>query len=250
MLTEERHRIILDLLKDKETVKIQEIAELTEASDSTIRRDLTLLEQEKYLKRIHGGAARLQGKLKELTVSEKTSKSLQEKSVIGRFAAGLVEEGDCIYLDAGTTTLGMIEFLPEINIVIVTNGLTHVDALLQKGFKTYLTGGNVKPTTKAMIGSSAIESLQKYRFDKAFLGTNGVHPQYGFTTPDPEEAQVKKTSIELSREAFVLADDSKFGEIAFSKIADLKDAVIITNRSGDEPDPAYIEKTTVKVVTA
>ncbi|MFL8938864.1 DeoR/GlpR family DNA-binding transcription regulator [Rossellomorea oryzaecorticis] len=249
MLTEERHRIIIDLLKDKETVKIHEIAELTEASESTIRRDLTQLEQEKYLKRVHGGASRLQGKLKELTVSEKTSKSLHEKNVIGRFAAGLAEEGDCIFLDAGTTTLGMIEFLPQVDIVIVTNGLTHVDALLQKGFKTYLIGGNVKPTTKAMIGSGAIEALQKYRFDKAFLGTNGIHPQYGFTTPDPEEAQVKKTAIELSREAFVLADDSKFGEIAFSKIADLNEAVVITNRSGDEPDPAYMEKTTVKVVT-
>ncbi|OIU72792.1 DeoR/GlpR family DNA-binding transcription regulator [Rossellomorea aquimaris] len=250
MLTEERHRIILDLLKDKETIKIQDIAELTEASESTIRRDLTQLEQGKYLKRVHGGAARLQGKLKELTVSEKTSKSFHEKSMIGRFAAGLVEEGDCIFLDAGTTTLGIIEFLPEIDIVIVTNGLTHVDALLQKGFKTYLIGGSVKPTTKAVIGSGAIESLQKYRFDKAFLGTNGVHPQYGFTTPDPEEAQVKKTSIELSREAFILADDSKFGEIAFSKIADLNEAVVITNGSGEEPDTAYMEKTTVKVVTA
>ncbi|MEL3974542.1 DeoR/GlpR family DNA-binding transcription regulator [Rossellomorea oryzaecorticis] len=249
MLTEERHRIILDLLKEKEAIKIQEIAEETNASESTIRRDLTQLEQEKYLKRVHGGAARLQGKLKELTVSEKTSKRLHEKSVIARHAASLVEEGDCIFLDAGTTTLGMIEFLPEIDIVIVTNGLTHVDALLQKGFKTYMVGGSVKPTTKAMIGSGAIESLQKYRFDKAFLGTNGVHPQYGYTTPDPEEAQIKKTAIELSREAMVLADDSKFGEIAFSKIADLEKAIVITNGSANDLDPAYKKQTTVKVVT-
>lgn len=249
MLTEERHRIILDLLKEKEAIKIQEIAERTNASESTIRRDLTQLEQEKYLKRVHGGAARLQGKLKELTVSEKTSKSLHEKSVIARFAATLVEEGDCIFLDAGTTTLGMVEFLPDIDIVIVTNGLTHVDALLQKGFKTYIVGGRVKPTTKAMIGSGAIESLQKYRFDKAFLGTNGVHPQYGFTTPDPEEAQIKKTAIELSREVMVLADDSKFGEIAFSKIDDLEKAIVITNGSANDLDSAYKKQTTVKVVT-
>lgn len=250
MLTEERHRIILDLLKQKEAIKIQEIAELTDASESTIRRDLTQLEQEKFLKRVHGGASRLQGKLKELTVSEKTSKSLHEKSVIGRYAASLIEEGDCIFLDAGTTTLGMIDFLPEMDIVVVTNGLTHVDDLLQKGFKTYIIGGSVKPTTKAMVGSGAIESLQQYRFDKAFLGTNGVHPQYGYTTPDPEEAQVKRQAIDLSREAMVLADDSKFGEIAFSKIADLDKAVVITNGSENELDLAYMKQTTVKVVTA
>jgi DeoR family transcriptional regulator, fructose operon transcriptional repressor len=249
MLTEERHRIILDLLKEKGAIKIQEITELTEASESTIRRDLTQLEEEKFLKRVHGGASILQGKLKELTVSEKTSKNLQEKKVIARYAASLIEKGDCIFLDAGTTTLGMIEFLPEMDIVVVTNGLTHVDALLQKGLQTYIVGGSVKPTTKAMIGRGAVESIQKYRFDKTFLGTNGVHPQYGYTTPDPEEAQVKMTAIELSREAIVLADDSKFGEIAFSKIADLEKAIVITNGSENSPDSAYTKQTTVKVVT-
>ncbi|WP_317951244.1 DeoR/GlpR family DNA-binding transcription regulator, partial [Rossellomorea marisflavi] len=141
MLTDERHRIILDLLKDKETIKIHEIVEMTDASESTIRRDLTQLEQEKFLKRVHGGASRLQGKLKELSVSEKSSKNLHEKRLIGQYAASLIEDGDCIFLDAGTSTLSLIDYLPQMDIVVVTNGLTHVDLLLQKGFKTYLVGG-------------------------------------------------------------------------------------------------------------
>ena len=249
MLTEERHRIILDLLKDKEAIKIQDIVDVTNASESTIRRDLTQLEQEKFLKRVHGGASRLQGKLKELSVSEKSSKSLHEKRSIGQYAASLVEKGDCIYLDAGTTTLSLINHIPQMDIVVVTNGLTHVEALIQKGFKTYMIGGHVKPLTRAMVGSGALESIRQYRFDKAFMGANGVHAQYGFTTPDPEEAQVKRTAIELSREAMFLTDDSKFGEIAFSKIVDLDKATIITNALDEEHDSAMMKQTTIKVVT-
>ncbi|MEW4309712.1 DeoR/GlpR family DNA-binding transcription regulator [Rossellomorea marisflavi] len=249
MLTDERHRIILDLLKDKETIKIHEIVDMTAASESTIRRDLTQLEQEKFLKRVHGGASRLQGKLKELSVSEKSSKNLHEKRLIGQYAASLIEDGDCIFLDAGTSTLSLIDYLPQMDIVVVTNGLTHVDLLLQKGFKTYLVGGMVKQTTKAMIGSGAVESLKHYRFDKAFMGANGIHAQYGFTTPDPEEAQVKRVAIELAREAMFLTDDSKFGEISFSKIVDIDKAMVITNALDEEQDTAIMKQTTIKVVT-
>jgi DeoR family transcriptional regulator, fructose operon transcriptional repressor len=249
MLTEERHRIILSLLEAKDIVKIQEIVDVTDASESTIRRDLTQLEQEKYLKRVHGGASKLQGKLQELSVSEKSTKNLQEKHLIAQYAASLVEEGDCIFLDAGTTTLNMIDYLKEKDIVIVTNGLTHIDFLLEKGLKTYTLGGYVKPITKAMIGRGAVESLREYRFDKAFIGMNGIHPQYGFTTPDPEEAQVKKIAMELSREAIILADDTKFGEIAFSKVASLDKAMIITNSLDENYATTFTKQTTIKVVT-
>jgi DeoR family transcriptional regulator, fructose operon transcriptional repressor len=250
MLTEERHRIILEQLKLKNIVKINELVEITNSSESTIRRDLTYLEQGKYLKRVHGGAAGLQGKLKELTESEKTTKNIQEKIKIAQFAASLVKEGDCLFIDAGTTTFHMIDYLPEVEVVVVTNGISHVDRLLQKGFKTYLIGGMIKPTTKAMIGGSALQSLSHYRFDKAFIGINGIHHQYGFTTPDPEEAQIKKASLDLSREAFILADSSKFGEISFSKVADIGEAVVITNHLEIDQAEAFQNQRTIKVVTS
>lgn len=249
MLEPERHRIILEVLKKKNTVKIQELVELTNSSESTIRRDLTQLEQGKFLKRVHGGAARLQGKLQEPTMTEKSSKNLQAKELIAQYAGSLVEEGDTIYLDAGSTVFEMIPFLPP-NIVVVTNGLMHTNELLEKNIKTYLIGGFIKPTTKAMIGRGALESLEKYRFDKCFMGVNGIHPQFGYTTPDQEEAMVKQLAITLSREAFILADESKFSEIAFAKIADLKKATIITNRIDEESHGQFKSKTNIKVVTS
>jgi DeoR family fructose operon transcriptional repressor len=250
LLTPERHRIILQLLKEKSTIKIQEIMELTDSSESTIRRDLSQLEEQKFLKRIHGGAQRLQGKLQEPSMIEKSSKNLQEKRQIAKYAAGLVEEGDCIYLDAGSTVIEMIEFLNAKDIVVVTNGLMHVPPLINKGIATYLIGGFVKPKTNAFIGRGALAGLDLYRFDKCFLGVNGIHPQFGYTTPDQEEAMVKQKAISLSRESYILADSTKFSEIAFAKIADIHEAAIITNELADETEKQYANRTNIKVVTA
>jgi DeoR family transcriptional regulator, fructose operon transcriptional repressor len=249
MLTPERHQIILQLLKEKNTIKIQELVDLTETSESTIRRDLSQLEEEKHLKRIHGGAARLQGKLQEPSMNEKSTKSLQEKRLIAQYAACLIEEGDCIYLDAGSTIQEMIEFLPSKDIVVVTNGLMHLNVLLEKGIQTYVIGGYAKPKTNAIIGRGALASLDFYRFDKCFMGVNGIHPQFGYTTPDQEEAMVKQRAISLSREVYVLADETKFSEISFAKIADIHEATILTNELGTDAKELYRSRTTIKVVT-
>ncbi|MDZ5711169.1 DeoR/GlpR family DNA-binding transcription regulator [Jeotgalibacillus sp. HH7-29] len=247
MLTEERYSIILDKLKSFETVKIQELIDITGASESTIRRDLTELEKKKFIKRIHGGARRMERKMDEPGMEEKSVKNLHQKQQIAQAAAALVEEGDCIFIDAGSTTSHMIPFLPEGDIIVVTNGLMHIEALMKKGIRTYLTGGAVKPKTNALIGRGAIDSLNGYRFDKAFMGTNGVHYESGYTTPDPEEAQVKAAAISLSREAFVLADSEKIGEIAFARFGELSEAVLITE-TFEENAELYKNQTSVKEV--
>ncbi|MEF7563929.1 DeoR/GlpR family DNA-binding transcription regulator [Bacillus infantis] len=250
MLTPERHQLILQMLKEKHTVKIQELVEMTDSSESTIRRDLSQLENDKFLKRVHGGAARLQGKLQEPSMVEKSSINRHEKKEIAKYAAGLVEEGDCLYLDAGSTVQEMIPFLPLKDIVVVTNGLMHIQSLMERGIKTFLVGGYAKPHTNAIIGRGALASLGQYRFDKCFMGVNGIHPQFGYTTPDQEEAMIKQTAISLSREAYVLSDSSKFSEIAFAKIAELHEASIITNELDADSREQFISKTKIKVVTA
>lgn len=248
LLTPERHQLILQLIKEKSIVKIQELVDLTNTSESTIRRDLTQLEEEKYLKRIHGGATRLKGKLQELSMNEKSTKNLHQKKLVAQYAASIVEEGDCIYLDAGSTLLEMIPYLPSNNIVVVTNGLMHVNPLLEKGIPTYIIGGYTKGKTKAIIGRGAINSLESYRFDKCFIGVNGIHHEFGYTTPDQEEAMVKRLAMSLSREAIVVCDESKFSEISFAKIADLNEAMIITNEMDKQIEEQYMKKTSIKVV--
>lgn len=247
MLEAERHHIISELLSLNNTVRIQDIIDATSASESTIRRDLIELEQQKKLKRIHGGAVKLQGKLQESTMTEKTFKNLQLKQKIAQLAASYIKQGDTVYLDAGSSVFEMIPYLPP-SIIVVTNGVSHIDALLEHGCKTILTGGVAKPSTKALIGRGALSSLQHYHFDKCFLGTNGVHPDYGLTTPDEEEAQVKELAIHLSREAYVLADHSKFQEVAFATFADLSQTVIITTSESEEFLSDFPSNTKWKVV--
>lgn len=249
MLTNERQQLILDLLAKKQTVKIQEIVDVTNASESTIRRDLSELENAHKLERIHGGATMRQRKLHELSILDKTAKNLQEKMQIAAYAASLIQEGDCIFLDAGTTTFQMIPHLAGKKVVVVTNGLTHVDALIEHDVTAYLTGGYVKGKTRALVGPQTIQSLQSYRFDKCFLGVNGFDNTFGYTTPDPEEAAVKRLASASAKHTYVLADYTKYKEVSFSSIDALEKATLITSGLSDEAVQLLSENTTVKVVS-
>jgi DeoR family fructose operon transcriptional repressor len=234
LLTIERHEKILSLLKERMTVKMQELVDELKASESTIRRDLTDLEKAKKLKRIHGGATLLQKKLDEPTVAEKTIKNSHEKKRIAEKAALLIEEGDCVFLDAGTTTVEIIPFLQGKEVVVVTNGLTNISLLIELNIETHVIGGYVKSGTRAFVGRSAIQTLESFRFDKAFLGVNGLTVEDGCTTPDPEEAFIKENAIKRSRQSYILADHSKFGEVSFSKFSNAEDVTIITSTHLDD----------------
>lgn len=249
MLTNERQQVILDLLKEQETVKIQEIVDVTNASESTIRRDLTELENAHKLKRIHGGATVLRRKLHEPSLLDKTTKNIQEKRAIAKYAASLIQEGDCIFLDAGTTTFQMIPYLQAKKVVVVTNGVMHVEQLVEQGITTYLTGGYVKGKTGALVGPQTIQSLQNYRFDKCFLGVNGFDFTFGYTTPDPEEAAVKHQASAYAQDTYVLADAMKYEVVSFSNVDRLESATLITSALMEEAVRMLNQKTTVKVAT-
>ncbi len=249
MLTPERQKMIMNLLEEKGIAKLQELVELTNSSESTIRRDLSQMEESNQLHRVHGGASLPKTTREELSIKEKASKFVDSKRAIAQYASSLIEEGDSIYLDAGTTVYEIIPFIKDKVITVVTNGLTHIDALLQTKAKLYILGGEVKVKTSALIGGTALKALEQFRFDKCFIGTNGIHDSLGYSTPDPDEAYVKQKAIEYSDQAFVLADASKFAQTTFSKFANIEDATIIT----DLDKPAILKpiklKTIVKVVT-
>lgn len=247
MITEERYRIILDELKAKKIITIQECAEITGTSESTARRDIITLDEMGKLKRVHGGATVLDHEYvsDEASVSEREQQSVDEKRAIGKYAVNMINDDDFIFVDAGTSTGWLIEYIENTKATIVTNGIAHAKKLIAKGIKTYILGGLVKAGTEAVIGGETVNGMKKFNFTKCFLGTNGIHPEYGFSTVDVEEALVKQEAVNRSYAAVVLADHSKFDKVTAVTFADIKRACIITDRLAND---RYVDLTIIKEV--
>lgn len=230
MLAEERFAIILDIIEKQGSATVSELMKALDASESTIRRDLSLLNKNGSVIKVHGGAVSKKQNIttRDENVSFRQTKNAEEKLTIAKYAAGLIEPKDFVYLDAGTTTEMMIEFLNTTEATFVTNAISHAKKIAAKGCRVYILGGEFKSTTEAIVGEEAVETLEKYNFTKGFWGTNGVTPENGFTTPEIKEAMVKKKSMEHCKECYVLADASKFEEISSIKFAEFDAATIIT----------------------
>lgn len=213
MLAEERFREILKIVNEKKTVTVTELTELLDTSESTIRRDLTQLHKRGALLKVHGGATVLNGAYttKDAKVSEREGLYVEEKRSIAKLA----------------------EAISERKAVYVTNGILHAKCLAEKGCRVFLPGGELKEDTQALVGGAAVEWLNKYNFTKGFFGTNGIHLEKGYTTPDISEALVKEAAMKRCREAYVLADSSKFGHVSSVTFARFEDAQIITDHISD-----------------
>lgn len=247
ILAEERHSIILNAVNTKKSAGLDELCELLNSSESTVRRDLTLLDEKGLLVKVRGGAIAIDDSFTflEPNVEEKSGLFAREKEAIARYAASLIENGDFVYIDAGTTTEKMIDYIPPKSVTFVTNAFINAKKLAQKGFKVIIPAGEIKVSTEAIIGSEAVTTLMNYNFTKCFMGVNGISIKGGFTTPDKSEASVKSTAISRSKEIFILGDHSKFGKITAVKFAELNRGKIITDRV---PDKKYFLEVSVKEV--
>lgn len=249
MLTDERHRKIIDWLERDGLVKSQDLIQWLDSSESTVRRDLQELEDLGMLERVHGGAKRPQHLEQELGMIEKSAKNVQQKKMIAKGAADLVNEGDVIYLDAGSTTSEMIPFLKDRTVTVVTNSVGLAAHLVEAQIATIVLGGRIKLTTDAVVGSQALEQLKQYRFNKVFMGMNGIQIDNGYSTPDPEEAILKRAAIQQSEEAFVLVDHTKFNQTSFVSVAPLSAASILTDTCPLVIHDQITEQTTLKEVS-
>ena len=232
MLTEERFAKIVKIVNQEGTVTVLELAQAIGISESTIRRDLNQLDKLGRIRKVHGGAtaAVLMSDGHERNMQEKYSRNIEEKRAIAAYAATLVHANDFVFLDAGSTTEQMAEYLEENTALYVTNGITLAQKLAARGFKTMLLAGRVKASTDAVIGMEAVASLSQYHFTRGFFGTNGITVAEGFTTPDLEEAANKRAAMEHCRQCYVLADNSKFDTLSNVSFGELGKAKIITTR--------------------
>ena len=239
MLTEKRQEEIVKLVQKRGSITLQELLEMFQASESTIRRDITSLDKAGRLTKVFGGAVANHDHVShfELSVSQKEDVDIEEKRQIAEFAASLVAPDDFVYIDAGTTTGRMLEYLQETKATYVTNAVDHAKRLAQKGMQVILIGGTLKSSTEAIVGAEAVEQLKKYHFSKGFFGTNGIHPVYGFTTPDINEALLKEAAVKHTQSGnrFFLSASAKFGQTSSVTFSEFEGVTILTDKKPDEP---------------
>lgn len=234
MLAEERLSAIVRFVEEKHSITVQELTQLLDASESTIRRDLTLLHKQGKLTKVHGGATVVGFyHTKDEDVALRKEWNKEEKLEIAKYAAALIQPEDFVYIDAGTTTEYLIDYITEKQAVYVTNAVTHAKKLVEQGCKAHIVGGEFKLSTEAIVGNETVTELEKYNFTIGFWGTNGISKERGYSTPDIKEAMVKKKAMEQCKECYILADPNKFNQISSVTFAPYEKAVIITTELKD-----------------
>jgi DeoR family fructose operon transcriptional repressor len=253
MYAPERQQAILGRARSDGRVDVNSLAEAFDVTAETIRRDLTGLERRGVLRRVHGGAIPVERLSMELPVNQRFDLNAVEKERIAKAAIEQLPDGGSIIIDAGTTTVRFAEMLPlDRQLIVVTHALPVAALLAERSNLTlHMVGGQVRPGTLAAVGSWAERDLASVIADVAFVGTNGITPGRGLSTPDLAEAAVKRALIRSARRTVVLADHSKFGRDEFAHVADLADIdTIITDSEVEEEMAREIEQAGPEVIRA
>lgn len=225
MKTGPRRQQILTLLEETGSLDVGDLADRFAVSVVTIRKDLDDLEREGLLQRTFGGAVFSHRSRFNRSFLERASQHLPEKLAIAAAALEYIKEGDTIILDAGTTTLALAQVLKTHvkSAFIITCSVPVALEVSSAGYDILLLGGMVRNKSLALLGRETLWMLDRYRADKAFLGSSGFTIEKGHTTPNPEDAQVKEAIMRVSREKYVLVDSSKFGDQCLTRFANLRD---------------------------
>jgi DeoR/GlpR family transcriptional regulator of sugar metabolism len=239
MLVAERYEKIVEWVDAQGSMRVTELSERCGVTEETIRRDLDKLEQAGRLRRSHGGAVSVKYKdegQSEIPYPERAVTHAEEKRRIADEAVKMVEHGDRIALDASTTAWYMAAGLPNIPLTVLTNSIKVAAELSNKEqIRVIATGGQLASKSLSLVGPLAERSLDAYYVDKVFLSCKGVHLTKGISESNELQALVKQKMISIADEVILLADSSKFGVQAFTRVAELSSvAKVITDLGLDE----------------
>ncbi|WP_312431118.1 DeoR/GlpR family DNA-binding transcription regulator [Lacrimispora sp.] len=238
----ERWKKIEQMLKKEGHLSVQDLAVRLKVSEASIRRDLTKMEEERMITRIWGGAKLIDNDLDNSNLMTNNfddkyllrfSRNIEAKEKIGKAAAALIKDNDCVFIDAGSTALHMIDHITAKNILVVTNGISNLQKLAAKRTNTYVPHGDLNFGSAAIMGADTSNSLDTMNFDKVFLGTISIDAAAGCSSTNSFDAALKKTAISRSKEVFILADSSKMNTRAPFSFANLEDITIITEKKPD-----------------
>lgn len=248
--TVSRRVYILEQLSTHGQVDVNSLSEKLGVSEVTIRNDLSRLEQKNLLVRARGGALKAD-RVGDFTLSDKNKQHLEEKKRIGKAAAGLIEEGETIILDSGTTTMEITRNLSKIaNLTVITNALNVASQLAEhQNVNVIIPGGFLRKSSLSLVGSPAEEGFRSYFCDKLFLAVDGFNTAHGLSTPNVEEAHLNRVMIEISKQVIVVTDSSKFHKRSFAFIAPVSEVDVVITDSGIQPeDQKKLENAGINVI--
>ncbi len=219
-------------LMKKHSSNVLEIAEHFNISITTVRRDLDILQKNGVIKKEYGGVLYIDQQNTLIPYDERIDKNKDKKEYIGKLASNLIENNDCIYIDTGTTTRYIVDYLDTKELTIITNNLYVVEKCISmKNINLIVLGGELNRDIRALIGSTAQDTVNNFNITKAFLATTGFSPETGFTNALSEETEMKKCVVSNCQNIFILMDDTKWGKVAIRTYLEYNDNVkIITNK--------------------
>jgi DeoR family transcriptional regulator, fructose operon transcriptional repressor len=250
---EERQQEILRLARESGRVDVVRLAEELAVTSETIRRDLTVLERAGVLRRVHGGAIPVERLGFEPALAARDAVMTGEKERIAKAALAELPEEGAVIIDAGSTTERLADALPlDRELTVVVNAPPLATSLATRPNLTVLMlGGRVRRRTLATVDDWNLQQLSQLHVDVAFMGTNGLSLECGFTTPDPAEASVKRSMIAAARRAVVLADHTKIGNDYLARFATIGDVdTLITDDRVDLRLVEEYEQAGLRVVRA
>ena len=229
-----RKNRIMDELEKKEIVYLEHFVDiLQDVSESTIRRDLKILAGEGKIVLLHGGAIKLKKNSKEVPVISKKFMNVKQKEKIARYAASLIQNGETIYIDSGTTTELMFKYLKNKDITIVTTNIHIVNQLEDTKFECILIGGEIIKNLGSTVGPLTDRQLDEFHFNRSFIGANGYSDTNGISTYDLRETSKKRIVKKNSDNCYVLLDSTKIGLNAVCKVFEFDEVTVLSDKTND-----------------
>lgn len=233
MTLSERHKAILESLRNSGSVDVGVLSQQLKVSAVTIRKDLDMLEEKKLLYRTHGGAILADPYIATRKVSEKEKLHPELKRRIGQRAVELLSPQDALIIASGTTVQTFARCIPNMKMTVITSAMNVVMELLDKpDIEIIQLGGIIRHSSASVVSEYAIRMLDNFACNKLFLGVDGIDPEYGLSTTHLQEASLNRMMIHSATKTIVLADSSKFGRRGFSKICDMSDIDHVITDSG------------------
>lgn len=240
MSYQSRKQIILKIVEEKGDADVKELAQLLDTSEITVRRDLNLMASDGLIYRTHGGAMKLSLVNQPVSFAQKSGVNADKKDQICRLAAAEIRESDVIFMDCGSTVFRLCPFIKNKKIKVITNSLPVVYELMNTEVSINLVGGEVDNERQAVHGTMAIEHIQRYQVDKAFVGVGGISPENGLSAVSEKEAEMTKAMSENAQVTYLLCDSSKLGKNKYLTFAPLSIIdVLVTDEQTEEEIDKY-----------